>query len=59
MIIQLLIATVIIAALIAVRVFANRAALRSRLDCAHAGSECGETDCSLKGEKERSTCHAP
>ena len=56
---QILIAAALIAVMIIVRVFANRAALHGRLDCTHAGSKCGETICSHSGEKKRSTCDAP
>ena len=52
---QLLAATLLIAAMILIRVFANRYALRQRLDCSGAGEDCG--DCA--GEEKRSACHAP
>ena len=55
MLFQLLVATLLIAGMILIRVFANRYALRQRLDCSRAGEDCGTCD----GEEKRSACHAP
>jgi hypothetical protein len=52
---QLLVATLLIAGMILIRVFANRYALRQRLDCSRAGDDCG----GCEGEEKRSACHAP
>jgi len=56
---QILLATALIAAMILIRVFANRSALRQKLNCGHADGNCGETDCPEQGEVKRSACHAP
>jgi len=56
---QFLLATVLIAAMILVRVFANRYRLRQRLDCGHVPGQCGRSGDSGGNEARRSACHAP
>jgi hypothetical protein len=55
---QILLATALIAAMIVVRVFANRAALRRRLHCSHAGTNCNDTACDRHANQNRSDQHA-
>jgi len=56
---QFLLAAMLIAAMILVRVFANRSALQQKLSCSHADENCRETECSARSEVKRSACHAP
>ena len=56
---QFLIAVALIAAMILIRVIANRYQLRQKLNCSHVGGDCDETDCSAGSEEKRSACHAP
>ena len=55
---QFLIAAALIALMILVRVFANRAVLQQRLSCDHS-DKCGEADCPDRSDEKRSACHAP
>ena len=55
---QILLATALIAAMVVVRVFANRAALRQRLHCSHAGPSCNDMACDRHANQNRSDQHA-
>lgn len=63
--VKILLATVFIAAMGLVRVFANRRALQQRINCDNRDKECDESECSIgcKGElfatDERSLHRAP